>query len=60
MSIKDGIMDRKEKTETRRDFLKKGAYAAPVILSLKSVPAFASSGSGRGGDSSSDSSSEAQ
>ena len=31
----------------RRDFLKKGAYAAPVILSLTATPAFAGCGSGR-------------
>ena len=35
----------KEKTE-RRDFIKKAAYAVPVILSLKALPAFAASGSG--------------
>jgi hypothetical protein len=35
----------KEKTE-RRDFIKKAAYAVPVILTLKALPAFAASGSG--------------
>src|ERR1044071_2251243 len=35
----------KEKTE-RRDFIKRAAYAVPVILSLKALPAFAASGSG--------------
>jgi hypothetical protein len=35
----------KEKSE-RRDFIKKAAYAVPVILSLKALPAFAASGSG--------------
>lgn len=34
----------KEKTE-RRDFIKKAAYAVPVILSLKALPALAASGS---------------
>ena len=39
-------MKTKDKIEARRDFLKKAAYAAPVILTLKAVPAFANSGSG--------------
>jgi hypothetical protein len=30
----------------RREFIKKTAYAAPVILSLKAMPAFAAAGSG--------------
>ena len=30
---------------SRRDFLKKAAYVAPVILTLDAVPAFAGSGS---------------
>ena len=30
----------------RREFVKRAAYAAPVILSLKAMPAFAASGSG--------------
>jgi len=29
----------------RRDFLKKAAYVAPVVLTMTAVPAFASSGS---------------
>ena len=33
----------------RRDFLKKTAYVAPAIITLKAVPAFAGSGSGYGG-----------
>ena len=32
----------------RRDFLKKTAYAVPVILTLKAMPAFAAAGSGTG------------
>lgn len=32
-------------TMSRRDALKKGAYAAPAIMTIGSVPAFASSGS---------------
>lgn len=34
-------------TETRRNFVKKAAYVAPVILTLKATPAFAKSGSGK-------------
>jgi len=30
----------------RREFVKRAAYAAPLILSLKAMPAFAASGSG--------------
>ncbi len=33
--------------QTRRELLKKGAYAAPAILTLAAVPAFADHGSGR-------------
>lgn len=29
----------------RRDFLKKGAYAAPAIITLAAIPSFASAGS---------------
>lgn len=36
-----------EKTQTRRELLKKGAYAAPAILTLSAMPAFAGSGSPR-------------
>jgi hypothetical protein len=35
-----------EEKSDRRDFLKKTAYAVPVILTLKAMPAFAQSGSG--------------
>jgi hypothetical protein len=31
----------------RREFVKKAAYAAPVILTLKAMPAFAAAGSGK-------------
>ena len=30
----------------RREFVKRAAYAAPVILTLKAMPAFAAAGSG--------------
>ena len=38
-----------KKISGRREFLKKGAYVAPLIVTLTAVPAFASSGSGYGG-----------
>jgi hypothetical protein len=31
----------------RREFVKRAAYAAPIILTLKARPAFAAAGSGR-------------
>jgi hypothetical protein len=31
----------------RREFVKKAAYALPVILTLKATPAFAAAGSGK-------------
>lgn len=36
--------------ESRRSFLKKASYAAPVILTFNAVPAFASHGSTPFGD----------
>jgi hypothetical protein len=30
----------------RREFVKRAAYAAPLILTLKAMPAFAAAGSG--------------
>lgn len=33
--------------ETRRQFVRKAAYVAPVVLTLKAAPAFAKSGSGK-------------
>ncbi|MGH9426160.1 MAG: hypothetical protein ACRD2L_07650 [Terriglobia bacterium] len=36
-----------EKQESKRDFLRKSAYVVPTILTLKAIPAFAGSGSGR-------------
>lgn len=35
---------------TRRDIIKKLAYVAPAILTLKAMPAFAQGGSGYSGD----------
>lgn len=34
-----------DNNESRRDFLKKTAYVAPVILTMKAIPAFAGHGS---------------
>jgi hypothetical protein len=36
-----------EKQESKRDFLKKSVYVVPTILTLKAIPTFAGSGSGR-------------
>ena len=33
--------------QSKRDFLNKSAYVVPAILTLKAIPAFAGSGSGR-------------
>ena len=35
-----------EEKSQRRDFIKKAAYAVPMILTLKALPAFAAAGSG--------------
>ena len=35
-------------TESRRSFVKKAAYVAPAVLTLKAIPAFASYGSPKG------------
>ena len=35
-----------EKQQSRRDFIKKSAYAAPAVISLTAMPAFAAPGSG--------------
>jgi hypothetical protein len=36
--------------DSRRSLLKKAAYMAPAIITLKAVPSFASGGSGHQGD----------
>ena len=38
-------MDKKDKLESRRNFLKKAGYAVPVILTMKAMPALAGYGS---------------
>jgi hypothetical protein len=38
-----------DKMDSRRKFLKKAAYVAPIVVTLQAVPSFASSGSGFGG-----------
>lgn len=37
-----------ELNSSKRKFLKTAVYVAPAILTLKAIPSFASSGSGRG------------
>jgi hypothetical protein len=39
-------MKKSDHQKSRRDFLKKVGYTAPVILTMKAAPAFAKSGSG--------------
>lgn len=39
--------DQRIDDQSRRSFIKKTAYVAPMILTLKAVPAFASQGSGQ-------------
>jgi hypothetical protein len=46
--MKSNSVDERADDESRRSFIKKTAYVAPMILTLSAVPAFASEGSGRG------------
>ncbi|VAW63481.1 hypothetical protein MNBD_GAMMA11-1137 [hydrothermal vent metagenome] len=39
--------DKNEVDENKRDFVKKAAYTAPVIMTMAALPAFASTGSGQ-------------
>jgi hypothetical protein len=48
MSVKNEGTDMTELNSSKRKFLKAAAYVAPAILTLKAIPSFASSGSGRG------------
>lgn len=41
-------MSNSESNESRRSFIKKAAYIAPAVLTLKAIPAFAKQGSVRG------------
>ena len=43
------ITSESKKISGRREFLKKGAYVAPLVVTLTAVPAFAGTGSGYGG-----------
>ncbi len=42
----ENSVSNEQKTEARRDFIKKAAYVAPVIMTMKAAPALAQSGSG--------------
>jgi hypothetical protein len=42
-------MQERKQDDSRRDFVKKLAYAVPVVVSLKAAPAFARTGSRNGG-----------
>jgi len=37
-----------QKTEARRDFIKKAAYVAPVIMTMNAMPSLAQAGSTAG------------
>lgn len=41
-------MSNSESNESRRSFIKKAAYIAPAVLTLKAIPAFAKQGSVHG------------
>jgi len=41
-------MSNSPNNESRRSFVKKAAYIAPAVLTLKALPAFASQGSAKG------------
>jgi hypothetical protein len=41
-------MSNSESNESRRSFIKKAAYIAPVVLTLKALPSFAAQGSNNG------------
>jgi hypothetical protein len=49
MSANNSVPDR-----SRRSFIARGIYAAPLVLTVKAAPAFASQGSGRGSSESDD------
>jgi len=38
-------MNNSESNESRRSFIKKASYIAPVVLTMKALPSFASQGS---------------
>ena len=46
MMSEENNVSNEQKTEARRDFIKKAAYVAPVIMTMKAAPALAQSGSG--------------
>ena len=43
---KEKEVSNEKATEARRDFLKKAAYVAPVVMTMKAVPSLAATGSG--------------
>jgi len=42
---KEKEVSNEKATEARRDFLKKAAYVAPVVMTMKAVPSLAQTGS---------------
>lgn len=45
--LKTKVASMKEPNSSKRNFIKTAAYAAPAIMTLKVMPTFASTGSGR-------------
>ena len=48
MSEENKIVSNEQKTEARRDFIKKAAYIAPVIMTMNAMPSLAQAGSTAG------------
>jgi len=47
MRVREGVIMSKKSQISRRAFLKRTAYVAPIVLSLPVVPTIAAAGSGR-------------
>jgi len=45
MSEKNNNVSNEQETEARRDFIKKAAYIAPVVMTMAAMPSLAQSGS---------------
>ena len=45
MMSKEKEVSNEKSREARRDFLKKAAYVAPVVMTMKAVPSLAQTGS---------------
>jgi len=45
MMSEDKSVSNEHKTEARRDFIKKAAYIAPVVMTMNAMPSLAQAGS---------------